>query len=509
MNQIPPPAARPKLTTGIAGLDDILVGGLEAERVYLVEGTPGTGKTTLALQFLLAGVQQGERALYVTLSESELELRAAAFSHGWSLDGLSIYELIAGVGLDAEAEQTVLHPSELELGEITREVISRVQDLNPVRVVFDSLSELRLLAQNPLRYRRQVLALKQFFTQRRCTVLLLDDRTARNPGGTGDLQLHSISHGVLTLEQLPVEFGTERRRLRVVKLRGSRYRGGYHDFTIEEGGLAVYPRLIGSEHHADYAPAPVGSGNAGLDRLLGGGIIPGTNTLLVGPSGVGKTTLATTAVFAALQRGASGAFFLFDEGLNTFLNRSAALGMELRPFIGEGRLSVRQINPAEMSPGRFSHLVRLAVERDHASIVVIDSLNAFMQSMPGEKYLLLQMHEMLTYLNQLGAITLMSLGQHGAIGQTTSDVDLSYLADSVVMIRFFEADGEVRKALSVLKTRTSEHERTIRELSIGRGGIEVGPPLRGFPGVRGGAPAWDETPPGLRRADGPLPATPA
>ena len=412
MSSIISPTTPARLSTGVAGLDDVVTGGLEQGRVYLVEGTPGTGKTTLSLQFLLSGRDAGEVVLYVTLSESEQELRTVAASHGWDLSGVTIFELVSEVGLDPEHEQTILHPSELELGETTRGVMAQVEALRPTRVVFDSLSEMRLLAQSPLRYRRQVLALKQFFTQRGCTVFLLDDRT----GSETDLQLHSVAHGVVTLEQLALEYGAERRRLRVVKLRGSRYRGGYHDFDIEPGGLQVYPRLVANEHRSEFVPAPASTGSDGLDRLLGGGLVPGTNTLLIGPSGAGKTTTATCAVLAALRRGERAAYFLFDEGLKTLLSRAADLGMDLAPHVASGAMMVRQIDPAELSPGEFASLVRNAVERDGAHVLVIDSLNAYLQSMPGERHLLLQMHELLSYLNQRGVITLMVLGQHGLIG---------------------------------------------------------------------------------------------
>ncbi len=486
----PQPPQPPKISTGTAGLDVILGGGIDPGRVYLVEGTPGTGKTTLALGFLLEGARQGEGTLYVTLSESEDELRAVAANHGWSLDGIEIFELITEAGLDGEAEQSVLHPAELELGETARAVMARVLARNPARVVFDSLSEIRLLAENPQRYRRQVLALKQFFGKQRCTVLMLDDRSSEASAVRGDVKLHSVAHGVVTLEQLALDYGAERRRLRVVKLRANEFRGGYHDFTIQRGGLAVYPRLVANEHRAEFSVTLASTGNAALDRMLGGGINPGTNTLLIGPSGAGKTTTATTALVAALRRGDRGAYFLFDEGLPTLLARSAALGMDLRPFIANGQLSVRQIDPAEMSPGEFVHHVRCAVERDGAHVVVIDSLSAYLQSMPGERYLLLQMHELLTYLNQQGVITLMVLGQHGIIGQVTTSVDLSYLADAIVLLRYFETDGEVRKAVSVMKTRVASHETTIRELVIGARGISVGGPVKGVSGVLGGAPAW-------------------
>jgi circadian clock protein KaiC len=476
----------PKLATGVPGLDMILEGGIQEGRVYLVEGTPGTGKTTLALQFLLAGRERGQSGLYVTLSESGQELAAVAESHGWSLDGINVFELVSEEGLDPDQEQTVLHPSELELGETTRAVMKEIEAVRPTRVVFDSLSEMRLLAQNPLRYRRQVLALKQFFTQRECTVLLLDDRTSE----AGDLQLHSIAHGVFLLEQIPLDYGAERRRMRVMKLRGTAFRGGWHDYAIIRGGMVIFPRLVAHGHHLTFTDGVVSSGAPGLDSLLGGGLVRGTNTLLIGPSGAGKTSTATAAVTAALQRGERAAYFLFDEGLPSLLTRSANLGMNLKPHIESGLLSVRQIDPAEMSPGEFANLVCDAVKRAAATVIVIDSLNAYLQSMPGEHYLLLQMHELLNFLNQSGVITLMVLGQHGLIGDVRSHIDLSYLADSVVLLRFFEVDGVVRKAISVLKTRTTAHEPTIREFTLGRRGLQVGEPLRGFRGVLGGTPIW-------------------
>jgi len=484
-----------KLSTGTAGLDAILGGGIDPGRVYLIEGTPGTGKTTLALSFLIEGVRQGDATLYITLSESEHELRVVAANHGWSLDGIDIFELVTEAGLDGEAEQSVLHPAELELGETARAVMDRVRARGPVRVVFDSLSEIRLLAENPQRYRRQVLALKYFFARQGCTVMMLDDRSSEPSPASGDVSLHSMAHGVVTLEQVMLDYGAERRRLRVVKLRGNPFRGGYHDFTIQQGGLAVYPRLVANEHHTEFDPTFVSTGNAGLDQLLGGGLNPGTNTLLIGPSGTGKTTMATTALTADMRRGGRAAYFLFDEGLPTLLARSAMLGMDLRPFVANGQLALRQIDPAEMSPGEFAQHVRDAVERDGARFVVIDSLNAYLQSMPGEKYLLLQMHELLTYLNQQGVVTLLVLGQHGIIGQVTASVDLSYLADGIMLLRYFEADGAVRKVVSVVKSRTADHERTIREVVIGPHGLSVGAPLKGAQGVLTGTPVWSTVAP--------------
>lgn len=475
-----------KIETGVPGLDVVLEGGLHPGRVYLVEGTPGTGKTTLALQFLLAGAAQEETGLYFTLSESIAELRVVAQSHGWSLDGLELHELIGDEGLDPDQEQSVLHPSELELGETIRAVLSRVEAKRPARIVFDSLSELRLLAQNPLRYRRQVLALKQFFTQRGCTVLLLDDRTSEH----SDLQVHSVAHGVILLQQSALEYGAERRRIQVTKLRGTTFRGGWHDYAIRTGGMIVFPRLVAHGHHPEFTAGVVSSGAAGLDALLGGGLVRGTNTLLMGPSGAGKSSTATAAAMAALGRGERAAYYLFDEVMTSLLSRSAALGMDLRPHIESGLLTVRQIDPAEMSPGQFTSMVRESVEQRGVSVVVIDSLNSYFQSMPGEQFLLLQMHELLAYLNQSGTITVMILGQHGLIGEVRASVDLSYLADSVVLLRFFEVDGSVRKAISVLKTRTTAHEPSIREFTLEPTGLRVGEPLRGFRGVLTGTPTW-------------------
>ena len=481
-----PPVVPDRITTGIDGLDVILGGGLTRDRLYLVEGTPGTGKTTLALQFLLDGAARGERGLYVTLSETEGELRAAALTHGWSLDGVAIFELVSDAGLDPDAEQSILHPSEVELGETTRGVMREVDALRPSRMVFDSLSEMRLLAQNPLRYRRQILALKQFFASRQCTVLMLDDRTAE----PGDLQLHSIAHGVISLEKVPRDFGPERRRLRVVKMRGIRYGGGYHDFRLDTGGLVLFPRLVAADHHVAFASEPASTGNAGLDALLGGGLTAGTNLLLTGPSGVGKTTTAVSCMRAALERGERCTYYLFDESVNTLLVRSAALNLDLRPYLDNGRLTIRQIDPAELSPGEFASLVRVAVEDAGTTFLVVDSLNAYLQAMPGENFLLLQMHELLSYLNQRGVRTLLVLGQHGVVSDVRSEIDLSYLSDSILAFRFFEAAGEVRTAVSAVKSRTSAHERAIREFRLGPAGLQVGEALRDFDGVLGGLPAY-------------------
>jgi len=475
-----------RVSTGISGLDSILGGGLTPDRIYLVEGAPGSGKTTMGLQFLLEGARRGEHTLYVTLSETASELRAVAASHGWSLDQVDIFELLELGVLDADGEQSILHPSEVELGETTRAVMDRITRFRPARVAFDSLSEMRLLAQNPLRYRRQIMALKHFFTTVNCTVLLLDDQTSE----VGDLQLRSICHGVIELDQSIQEFGSQRRRLQVVKMRGIAYRGGYHDFNLDTGGITVFQRLVASDHRRDFAAKFITTGNEGMDRLLGGGLTPGTNTLLIGPAGAGKTTTAIQVGLSALQRGESVAYYLFDEGLGTLVSRSGALGLGFEEYIDGGQMMLSQIDPAELSPGEFSSKVRAAVESKHAKVVVIDSVNAYLHAMPGEKHLLLQMHELLTYLNQQGIITILILGQHGLIGEMRSDVDLSYLSDTIMLFRFFESGGELRTALSVVKSRTSAHEHAIREFRLTTQGMEVGEPLTDFEGVLTGIPTY-------------------
>ena len=487
-----PPTAAARASTGVEGLDQILNGGLTPDRMYLLEGTPGTGKTTFALRFLLAGVARGEQGLYITLSETKAELEAVVASHHWSLDGIEVHELVDEVGIDPDVEQSILHPSEIELGETIGAVKRELERLNPTRVVFDSLSEMRLLAQDPLRYRRQVLALKHFFVHRRCTVLLLDDKTS----DPTDLQLHSIAHGVISLEQVVQPFGAERRHLRVVKMRGVKFQGGAHDFVLDTGRVEVFPRLVAARHHREFDATPVSTSSAGLDAMLGGGLVPGTNTLLLGPSGVGKTTTAVRCMLAALERGQRATLYLFDEGLPTLLARSRALGMALEPHLESGRLVIRQIDPAEMSPGEFAHGVIRAVQEDGSSFIVVDSLNAYMQSMPGQSFLLLHMHELVTFLNQQGVITMLVVGQHGLVGEVRSEIDLSYLSDSILLFRFFEAESEVRSAVTAVKSRVAENERTIREFRLsGRDGLQVGAALAGFQGVLSGLPTYrGETP---------------
>ena len=474
-------------SSGIGALDDILHGGFPAGNFYLLEGEPGTGKTTLALQFLQSGLRAGEQVLYITLSESKHELEMVAASHGWAeefpiLDMAPLEEAVSN-----EAQYTVFHPSEVELADTITELLKKVEEVKPVRCVIDSVSELRMLARDGLRYRRQILALKRYFAGRDCTVLLLDDRT-----GIGhDLQLQSIAHGVVTLENLPRDFGVSRRRVIVRKMRGARFREGYHDFNILTGGIEVYPRLIASEHKADVPRTAVPSGLAELDDLLGGGIDTGTSTLLMGPAGCGKSTLAMRYVLTAAERGDFAVIYAFDETREVLLDRSKGLGIDLRPHVETGKVRVEQIDPAELSPGEFVQRVRHAAEVDNAKVVVIDSLNGLMLSMPAEKLLTIQLHELVTFLNQKGLATLLTLAQQGLMGTNmVAPVDVSYLADSVILFRYFEALGEVRQAISAVKKRSGAHERTIRELSFSGGTIRVGEPLIEFDGVLTGVPKY-------------------
>jgi circadian clock protein KaiC len=480
-----------RMQTGIAGLDDVLGGGFPANRLYLIEGDPGTGKTTLAMQFLIEGARRGEPVLYVTLSETEDELRANAASHGWTLAGVNIFELTPPEdSLRPESQYTIFHPSEIELNDTTGAVLAEVERLNPRRIVFDSLSEMRLLAGDALRYRRQLIALKQYFTGRRCTVLLLDDHTTEGNA----LQVHSIAHGVIALEQVAQSFGTERRTLRVCKLRGTRYRGGYHDFKIATGGNIVFPRLIAAEHHEAFSREPAPSGIVGLDTLLGGGLDRGTSTLLMGPAGSGKSSVAAQFVATAAARNERAVVYMFDEGRTTYLARAVGLGIDVPEQVEAGRIKLQQIDPVELSPGEFAHMVCHEVTANGARVVVIDSLNGYLQAMPEERHLIVQMHELLTYLNQQGVVTLLVTAQHGFMGSgMTSPIDVSYLADAVLLFRYFEAAGAVRNAISVVKKRTGNHERTIRELHMSARGIDIGQPLAEFDGVLTGVPIFRGT----------------
>ncbi|MDB4958321.1 MAG: circadian clock protein KaiC [Myxococcales bacterium] len=473
--------------TGIAGLDSVLMGGFPRDRIYLVDGDPGAGKTTLALQFLLAGVAAGERVLYITLSETETEIRLIADSHEWSLQGISMFELSAlEQQMCIDSENTIFHPSDIELTETTRTLLKRVDEIKPQRVVFDSLSELRLLAQSQLRYRREVLNLKQYFAGKHCTVMLLDDRTS----DPNDMQLQSLAHGVLSMEQLAPEYGGDRRRLRVTKLRGSRFRSGYHDFIIETGGLAVYPRLVAAEHHVAFKRDCISSGLPELDRVLGGGIHRGTSTLFLGPAGAGKSAITAQYATAAAERGECSVIFAFDELRATALARAESLGLQLGKHVESGRVIVQQIDPAEMSPGELAHRARDLVENRDVKLVVIDSLNGYLHAMPAEQYLYIQLHEMLSYFGRLGVTTLMVMAQAGLVGNTVSPVDVSYIADNVLLLRYFEAEGRVRKAISMIKKRTGPHEDTIRELSMDSRGLTIGRPLSEFRGILTTAPEY-------------------
>ena len=499
-DSLPQDPSTTRARTGVEGLDDVLGGGFTANRLYLLEGVPGSGKTTLAVEFLREGARLGEPVLYITLSETEEELRAVATAHGWTLDGITIRELVASEdSLRPDDQYTMFHPSEVELSETTKMILADVERIKPTRVVFDSLSELRLLAGNPLRYRRQILALKQFFNGRNCTVLLLDDLTSQSQ----DLQVQSIAHGAIRLEQLYPEYGAERRRLIVLKFRGVRFRGGYHDYVIKRGGIEVYPRLIAGEHRQAYAEQRLGSGIEELDKLLGGGIERGTSTLVVGAAGTGKSSLAAQFVAAAAAKEQHAALFIFDESIHTLLTRCTGLGIDLRPHVESGRVSVRQVDPAEMSPGEFAHAIRHAVERQHAQIVVIDSLNGYLNAMPEERFLIIQLHELLTYLGQAGVATILIGAHQGIIGsQMITPVDASYLADAIILMRYFEARGEVRQAISVVKKRGGEHERTIREFKLQPGRIALGPPLKDFRGVLTGVPSFEGSGKGLSEGQG-------
>ncbi|HET9192233.1 MAG TPA: ATPase domain-containing protein [Vicinamibacterales bacterium] len=475
-------------STGIPGLDHILRGGLPRDRVYLLEGDPGTGKTTAALQFLRQGVGQGESCIYVTLSESANELNAVAASHGWTLEGIDIFELTpADVRLGEDEQYTIFDPSEVELSDTIRAVIERVNRLNPSRVVIDSLAEFRLLAREPIRYRRQILALKQFFVGRHSTVLLLDDRSGYQP----DLQVQSISHGVIRLEHFVGEWGAERRRIQITKLRGIKYRGGYHDVRIETGGLKVFPRIVAAEEEGAPSLTDVVSGIEGLDSLLGGGLSTGTSTLMIGPAGVGKTILASKYASMFSKSGARSALYLFDERRSTFLHRSKGLGLEMEPLVESGHAIVRQLDPGQLSAGELASDICRQVEHENVKLILIDSLNGYMNAMQDNKAVLLQLHELLSYLNHKDVLTLITVAQHGLVGQPmASPLDISYLADTVILLRYFEAGGAVRKAISVLKKRTGTHERAIREFKIRGDRLEVGEPLSAFRGVLTGVPEF-------------------
>ena len=475
--------------TGIEGLDHVLLGGFPRNHVYLLQGDPGVGKTTLGLQFLLEGVREGETSLYITLSETKAELEAVAKSHRWDITGLHIYEELVGEEALDEEETTVFYPAEVELGQTIKAFLTEVDRVKPDRVVLDSLSEIRLLAQSTLRYRKQILALKQFFSGRHITVLFLDDRTA----DINDMQLQSVPHGVVELERYTPLYGTARRRMQIVKMRGLDFRDGYHDFRIVTGGIVVYPRLIAAEHRRIVPLESLSSGLQSLDAILGGGLDRGTSTLIMGPAGSGKSALSTQYAVAAAKRGEKVSMFLFEESLSSLFNRSESLGMPLHDLVEAGTIHVRQIDPAQLQPGEFAHLIRDAVEKDKTRLLTIDSLNGYLNAVPEERFLLLHLHELLAYLGQNGVATVLVYAQHGLLGSSmTSTVDVSYLADCVILLRYFEAHGKIRKALSVVKKRSSVHDTSIRDYILDGGrGISIGEALEDYRGVLSGIPSYD------------------
>ncbi len=477
-----------RVSTGCAGLDSILSGGFPAGRLYLIEGDPGAGKTTLALQFVRDGVSKGERALYITLSESRSDLAHAAASHGMSLEGIEIVELLPDEDdLLPEQQYTVFHPAEVELNDRMQRIVKEVQRVKPERLVIDALSELRMLAKDPLRYRRQILSLKDFMSDHQCTVLLLDDRSSRDP----DLQLHSVVHGVVSMDKVPREYGKTRRQIEIVKLRGTTYREGYHDYAIVTGGVLVFPRLVAADSRNQRPPEPVSSGIPELDALTGGGLDRGTSTLLIGPAGCGKTSIAVQFAFTAAKRGEACAIFSFEEAPHTLITRAAGLGIDIRPFLDSGMISIQRVDPAEMSPGELVASVQNFVEEQGVRMIALDSLNGYLQSMPGEQFLAVHLHELLAYLGNRGILTLIVLAQAGTIGSPLqSAVDVSYLADNILLLRYFESHGEVRQAISIIKRRSGNHEHTIRELRLGPDRIRIGAPLRDFQGVLTGTPTF-------------------
>jgi circadian clock protein KaiC len=477
-----------KASTGVSGLDDVLGGGLARNRLHLLEGSPGTGKTTIALQFLLAGAAAGESGMYMSLAETDQELREGAASHGWEIGNqFEVLELVPPDSLlDPEQHQSLLYSSDLELGEAVHRIFEVMERVRPRRVVIDSLSEIRLLAQSSLRYRRQMLALKHFFARHDSTVIVLDDLTSE----TVDHAVHSIAHSVTHLDQLTALYGGERRRLRIIKCRGQQFRSGYHDFTIATGGVQLFPRLVAAEHRGDTAGQLVKSNVPELDELVGGGLAGGSSTLIIGPAGAGKSILILQYIAAAIAAGERAALFAFDEELGLLLRRAKGLGIDLAAMRDSGKLFIEQVDAAELSPGEFAHRVRACVDRERIRIVAIDSLNGYQASMPDEQHVILHLHELLQYLNRQGAATFLTVAQHGTIGDMKQTIDVTYIADTVIMLRFFEALGRVRRAISVIKKRDGSHENTIREFRIDGSGVSVGPALTEFQGVLQGVPTY-------------------
>jgi len=478
----------PRASTGVAGLDHVLGGGIARNRLHLLEGSPGTGKTTIALQFLLAGAAVGEIGIYITLAETEEELRDGARSHGWTIGpNIEVFELVPPESaLDPDQQQSLLYSSDLELGEAIKRILAAIERLKPKRVVIDSLSEIRLLAQSSLRYRRQILALKHYFAQNNSTVVLLDDLTSEST----DRAVHSIAHSVIHLDQLAPVYGGERRRLRIAKCRGQSFRAGYHDFTITEGGIQLFPRLIAAEHRQQFSGKLLRSGIPELDQLLGGGLAAGSSTLVIGPAGTGKSLVLLHYVKSAIDRGERAALFVFDEELGLLFARAEAMGIDLEKMRDDGHVVVEQMDAAELSPGEFSHRVQACVDRERVTTVAIDSLNGYQAAMPEEPFIVLHLHELLQFLNRRGVATFLTIAQHGTVGEMRQTIDVTYLADTVIMLRYFEAMGRVRRAISVIKKRTGAHEDTIREFQINTSGISVGAPLKEFQGVLRGIPTY-------------------
>jgi circadian clock protein KaiC len=479
----------PRASTGVSGLDAVLGGGVARNRLHLLEGSPGSGKTTIALQFLITGAQAGEAGIYISLAETEEELRDGASSHGWMIpEGVEVFELVPPESaVDAEQHQSLLYSSDLELGETIKRIFEAIERVKPKRVVIDSLSEIRLLAQSSLRYRRQILALKHYFAKHQSTVIMLDDLTT----DTTDRAVHSIAHSVIHLDQLAPIYGGERRRLRVVKCRGQSFRGGHHDFTISTGGVRLYPRLVASEHRTKFSADHFKSGIAELDTLLGGGLAVGSSTLVIGPAGVGKSILVLQYIAAAVKRGDRAALFVFDEELGLLISRAKALGIDLQAMCDANQLFIEQMDAAELSPGEFSHRVRTRVDEHASRVVAIDSLSGYQAAMPEEQFVVLHLHELIQYLNRQGVATFITLAQHGMIGDMRQNIDVTYIADSVIVLRYFEAMGRVRRAISVIKKRSGPHEDTIREFRIdSQRGLVVGPALEEFQGVLRGVPTF-------------------
>jgi circadian clock protein KaiC len=480
------PNATSTCTVGIEGLDEILNGGLPRNRLYVVQGDPGVGKTTMAILFLLDGLKKGEKGFYITLSETKEELEQTAASHGWSLEGLEILELSTiEKRLHTLSPDTIFHSSEIELNRTTDFFIEEIDKIKPARLVLDSLAELRLMSETPLRYRRQMLALKQYFATRKATVLLLDDMTEHR-----DLQVQSIAHGVIAMDMVSPNFGPERRRVRVIKVRGVNFRGGYHDYVMRRGGIDVFPRLVASSYSGKRVAGEASTGLKELDQVLGGGITRGTSTLLIGPAGVGKSTFASQIVSAAAEREEKSAVFTFDENLFTFIERSDAVGMNFSKHIKDKRILVQQVDPGGLTPGQFIHQIKQEALRNKISFLVIDSINGYLNAAPDERFLSVHLHELLTFLGHHGVSTIFTVAQQGMVGHMTNPFDVTYLADTVILFRFFEAMGRVRKAISVTKKRTGRPEDTIREFRVENDGVRIGEPLVDFHGVLTGVPTY-------------------